>query len=110
MAQGSPASTNAVADFGRQASDGLERETRLLEQARSALGSSPADALATAQQHAARFPTGRLAAERTMIEIEALQRLGRHTEARAKAERLLEQSPKGLYTERVRRLLGQTSP
>lgn len=108
LAPGSPASTTAVADFGRQASDGLERETQLLEQARSALASSPSDALAITQQHTGRFPAGRLGAERTMIEIEALQRLGRHAEARAKAERLLERSPNGLYTERVRRLLGET--
>jgi hypothetical protein len=97
----------AVADFSDQASDGLAEETRLLEHARAALATDPARALAITRQHAAGFPAGRLSVERSIIEIQALQRLGRRSEARARGRRMLEQSPRGLYADRVRRILGE---
>ena len=60
-------------------------EPVLLEQARRALASSPATALALTNQHAARFPHGVLAQEREVIAIEALRRLGRGAEADRRA-------------------------
>ncbi len=60
-------------------------EPVLLEQARRALASSPATALALTAQHAARFPHGVLAQEREVIAIEALRRLGRGAEADRRA-------------------------
>ncbi len=60
-------------------------EPVLLEQARRALASSPATALALTNQHAARFPHGVLAQEREVIAIEALRRLGRSAEADRRA-------------------------
>jgi len=98
----------SIADFGAQATDALAAETRLLESARAALASAPGRALQITREHAARFPAGRLSAERSIIEIDALLRLGRRAEARARAERLLIRSPKSLYAERVRRLLGES--
>jgi hypothetical protein len=60
-------------------------EPVLLEQARRALASSPASALALTNQHAARFPHGVLAQEREVIAIAALRRLGRGAEADRRA-------------------------
>jgi hypothetical protein len=71
------------AEPAKSAADGAEglSEPVLLEQARRALASSPATALALTNQHAARFPHGVLAQEREVIAIEALRRLGRSAEA-----------------------------
>jgi hypothetical protein len=71
----------------KSAASGAEgpSEPVLLEQARRALASSPATALALTNQHAARFPHGVLAQEREVIAIEALRRLGRSAEADRRA-------------------------
>ncbi|HEY3498803.1 MAG TPA: hypothetical protein VGK73_29130 [Polyangiaceae bacterium] len=71
-------------------------EDQLLEQARSALRSNPAQALSLARQHQLDFPHGALAQEREVIAIEALRRLGRTEEAARRTERferLYPQSP-----------------
>ena len=82
----------------------LAAESTLLEQARREMRRAPAVALHIAGEHARRFPRGQLAAERTLIEVEALQRLGRGEQARARAKSL----PSGtLYAERVEQLLGR---
>jgi hypothetical protein len=85
--------------------DRLAREAALLERARASLQASPASALAGVREHARDFPDGQLRAERMFIEAQALKNLGRHAEARHKAERALAQYPKGLYAERVQRFL-----
>jgi hypothetical protein len=87
--------------------ESLAREARLLEEARSAIDSRPALALAKLREHVARFPKGKLAAEREILTVEALERTGRSGEARRLAEQLLERSPKGLYAERLRKLVEQ---
>jgi len=75
------------AEPSKSAASGAEgpSEPVLLEQARRALASSPATALALTNQHAARFPHGVLAQEREVIAIEALRRLGRSAEADRRA-------------------------
>jgi len=60
-------------------------ETALLEQARAALQSRPAEALALTRRHQALFPHGALAQEREVIAIDALERLGRKAAASARA-------------------------
>jgi hypothetical protein len=90
-------------------SGGLSAEAALLETARAQLRSSPSTALAIAAQHAARFPGGQLASERTLIQIEALHRAGRDAEARALARGLLGGAGAGMYAERVRQLLGDST-
>jgi hypothetical protein len=90
-----------------QAPLGLAEESRLLERARRALASAPASALELTREHTQRFPKAQLAAERNLIEIEALYRTGHRERARARAERLLAQSSDDLYGERVRRLLAK---
>ena len=96
-----------VPDAVPSAPGGLAEESRLLEQARRALGSAPAAALELTREHARRFPKAALAAERNLIEIEALYRTGQRDRARSLAERLLAAGTDDLYTERVRRLLAK---
>ena len=88
----------------------LSAEAALLEQARREMRQAPEVALSIAAEHAARFPRAQLASERTLIQIEALHRLGRDTEARGLASRLLAGSSAGLYAERVHQLLGAGTP
>ncbi len=89
--------------------DSLAQEVALLEQARSALGQSPATALALAETHATRFPGGKLAMERELVALDALRRLGRSGEARTRGEALLARARGGLYEARIRQLIGAGS-
>ena len=83
----------------------------LLEQSRREMRRAPALALQLADEHAARFPRGQLASERTLLQVEALHRLGRDAEARLVAGGLLKGKTGDVYRERVRQLLGdQVSP
>jgi hypothetical protein len=88
-----------------RAPDSLAEEAALLERARGALASSPGEALARTEEHAARFPSGKLGMERELVAIDALRRLGRRAEARTRAESLLERAHGGLYEPRLRQLL-----
>jgi len=102
---GARQSTDAPLPSAAPLKDRLAREAALLERARASLGASPASALQAVREHARDFPDGQLRAERMFIEAQALKNLGRHAEARHKAERALAQYPKGLYAERVQRFL-----
>lgn len=85
----------------------LSAEAALLEQARREMRGAPAVALSFAAEHAKRFPRGQLASERTLIQIEALHRLNRESEARSLGRGLLGGAGAGLYRERVHQLLGE---
>ncbi len=85
----------------------LSAESTLLEQARREMRRAPALALQIAGEHAQRFPGGQLGSERTLIQVEALHRLGRDQEARARADGLLRGVSGDLYRERVQQLLGE---
>jgi hypothetical protein len=85
----------------------LAAESLLLEQARGEMRSAPATALRLATEHGQRFPRGQLGSERTLIQIEALHRLGRDGEARSLARGMLAGGSTGLYAERIRQLLGE---
>ena len=64
----------------------LEAETALLERARAKLrGSDPDAALRLLAQHAAQYPAGLLASERTSTRVKALCKAGRADDARAEA-------------------------
>ncbi|WP_437577155.1 hypothetical protein [Sorangium sp. So ce887] len=93
---------------GSAASDGdaLLREATRLEQARARLAQSPEASLAALDEHRREFPKGQLTAEREFITIDALMRLGRTEEARARAEVFLMKYALSPYAERVRRLVG----
>lgn len=84
----------------------LAAESALLEHSRREMRRSPAVALQLADEHAARFPRGQLASERTLLQVEALHRLGRDAEARLVAGGLLKGKTGDLYRERVQQLLG----
>lgn len=87
--------------------EALEQEAALLREAQVALGASPERALLLTRQHRGRFPGGKLAAERELIAIDALVRLGRRSEADALGARVLARDPEGFYAERVRGLLAR---
>jgi hypothetical protein len=68
-------------------------EAELLERARAALKAEPGAALGLTRDHAQRFPGGVLAQEREIIAIEALSRLGRASEAAARASAFKKRYP-----------------
>jgi hypothetical protein len=82
-----------------------ETELSLLRRARAALVSNPADALQLSSLHAEQFPRGLLAQEGEVIAIEALVRLGRGDEARARATRFIEHYSGSVHVPRLRELL-----
>lgn len=100
---------NASAVPSASSGASLSAEAQLLEQARRELRRAPAFALQIAAEHAQRFPRAQLASERALIQIEALHRLGRDTEARALARSVSGGAGGGLYTERIRQLLGESA-
>lgn len=106
----SPAPPPPLAAPSASGAGSLSAESALLEEARREMRLAPSGALQTAAEHARRFPRGQLAAERTLIQIEALHRLGRDAEARRLASTLSSGAAGGLYDERVRRLLGEGEP
>jgi hypothetical protein len=77
-------------------------EAELLEQARSALRSDPARALARANQHASRFPGGALVQEREVIAIKALRQLGRTAEAERRAEAFAKAFPGSAFGRKLK--------
>ncbi|MBN1609443.1 MAG: hypothetical protein JW940_22625 [Polyangiaceae bacterium] len=85
-------------------------EARLLESARAALGTDPARALRITEEHARKHPMAQLSAERELIVIDALVRLGRRDEALRRAAPGLARAPNSLYAKRLRQLLGQAEP
>jgi hypothetical protein len=77
----------------------------MLERARASLEHDPAASLAELNAHAAAFPTGTLAMERELLAVNALGRLGRVREARARGEALLGDAQGSIYEARVRAML-----
>ena len=87
-----------------------ETEAALLSRAQAALASSPHDALTLTREHERTFMNGMLAPEREVIAIDALLRLGRSSEARARADRFLARSPHSAHARRVRVLISSEGP
>jgi hypothetical protein len=81
-------------------------ELSMLREAQAALASDPARALALANRHAELFPRGVLGQEREVLAIDALTRLGRAPDARARAARFQAAHPGSAYLPRVERLIG----
>jgi hypothetical protein len=77
------------------------RESALLQRAQGALASDPARALSLTDQHRRSFPAGALREEREAIAIQALRRLGREPEARARAARFETKYPNSVHRPRV---------
>ncbi|HMA94723.1 MAG TPA: hypothetical protein VKP30_18665 [Polyangiaceae bacterium] len=98
-----PQATPALAASSPDGS--LSDEAQLLETARESLD-NPARALALVRRHEVRYPKGQLGAERDLIAVDALLRLGRRSEAERRAAPRLKQDPNSLYAKRLRQLLG----
>jgi hypothetical protein len=77
----------------------------LLEAAQDKLASAPADALAKCDEHARAYPSGMLEAEREVLAVDALLRLGRRPEAEARAARFRASHPGSAYLRRLDTLL-----
>jgi hypothetical protein len=88
------------------ATDTLGAELKLLEEARAHYASDPQATLDRLDEHARRFPDGKLSSERELLALDALQRLGRVDDERARAERLLPTVRGTIYENRVRTHLG----
>jgi hypothetical protein len=82
-------------------------ETDLLGQAQSLLRSNPARALELASEHRRKFPRGVLVQEREVLSIEALERLGRHKEAVARADGFLRSFPGSAHRSKVNAVVGR---
>jgi hypothetical protein len=87
--------------------DPLAREAAMLEQSRAMLDSNPGGALEELDRYTERFPAGRLTIESGLLAVEALKRLGRIEEARARGAALLEQARGSLYEARIRTLMSE---
>jgi hypothetical protein len=96
----------AIAPPGNaHATEPPEPEVHLLARAQDALGSRPDDALRLCAEHERRFPRGAFTEEREVIAIDALVRLNRREDAKARGERFLKSHPGSADARRVRRLL-----
>jgi hypothetical protein len=84
-----------------------ESELELLRRAQSALGSDPARALAIVGDHQRLHPRSAYGQEREVLAIEALVRLGRRSEAVARADRFAAAFPKSAHNRRIDALLGR---
>lgn len=83
----------------------LAAETALLVRAQKRLASSPAEALAAADEHKGRFPNGALAAERELLAAQAWMALKQPEQARSRLRSLLAGRSGAIYAKRAQRLL-----
>jgi hypothetical protein len=84
-----PPSAAAPGGAAPRVDRGLAEELRQLEHARRLLHTSPQRALAAVRTQSQRFSQGALGAERDLLRIDALLRLGRAEQAQRLAERVL---------------------
>jgi hypothetical protein len=84
----------------------FEDETRRLELAVDALASDPSHALSLCNDDAIIFPDSPLGQEREAIAIDALTRLGKMNDAKARAKKFAVDYPGSIHLSRVRRLVG----
>lgn len=102
-----PGARQAAGDPASQPDEpSTDTEFSLLEQAQRALRSDPQRALELTVRDAKRHPSGALAQEREVIAIEALAKLGRIDEARARARVFFQAFPGSAHGPRVAALLG----
>lgn len=84
-----------------------EDEFELIQRAQDKLASEPASALTILQEHARLFPAGELTQERETMAIEALVRVHRKPEAKARASALVARFPRTPYVARLESALGE---
>lgn len=89
----------------------LSAELAMLDEARAVTGAGePARALSILDAYTERFPRGSMAAEATVLRIEALVRAGDRAAAQRSADAFLTSHPTSAYAERIRSLLGESNP
>lgn len=81
-------------------------ETALVRRAQAELRTDPQQALASCDAHARRFRRGALAQEREVVAIDALVRLGRRDEAKARSARFFSTFPGSGHRPRIESLVG----
>jgi hypothetical protein len=91
-----------------QPAEAQASEWQLVRQAREALGGDPGASLRLTAEHARLYPHGALAQEREVIAIDALVRLGRRDDAKARAEALLRRFPETAHRAHIEALLART--
>lgn len=104
-----PAPGTAPAPAPTPRDESLAAEAALLARAQRLLEGDPEASLELLDAHAG-FTHPRLAEERELLAVLALQRLGRGEAMRARGEAMLSRWPSGAAAQRVRRLLGATAP
>ena len=93
------------AERAKVSEDTLAGEAKLLNQAHAVMATDPRKALAIGNEHAKRYPRGQLAAERELILVQALVKLGRAREAEARGRALRKSAPKSIYDQRLDAIL-----
>ena len=102
----SAASPSKATSSGDPASD-LAAEQAVIDTARAALSRGRGgDALRATEEHAARFPRGRLSQERELLAIQALLLSGARRDAELRGERFKAIFPRSLYRSAIDELLG----
>ena len=101
----SNAGRGAPAEASSAPEDALAGEANLLNQAHVAMSTDPRKALTIASEHARRYPHGQLAAERELILVQALVKLGRVREAEARGRALRKSTPNSIYGDRLDTIL-----
>jgi hypothetical protein len=96
-----------VAAFSAPEKSSLDAELALLHRAKHALARDPAAALGTLERHRTEFVGSSLWAEREILAITALVRLGRRGEAEGRAESLRRRIPGSLYATRLDGILNE---
>jgi hypothetical protein len=87
----------------------LGDEAQALDRVRKQLGAGNAtQALAEIRRYRAKWPRGALAAEATLLRVDALLRSGNRSGAELEANRLIKRAPQSGYATRARALLGYT--
>lgn len=85
-------------------------ELELMHDAKAALASDPNQALSLLNRLAKLYPSGVLAQEREVLAIDALLRLGRKSEANARATRFASRYPGSAHWPHIQRLLANAGP
>jgi TolA-binding protein len=99
------AGQRAASGAASSVEDALAGEAKLLNDAHAAMATDPRTAYALASEHAKRYPRGQLAAERELILVQALVKLGRVAEAEARGRALRKSAPSSIYSERLDAIL-----
>ncbi len=87
--------------------DRLLRELALVDRARAGVLVDPEASLRDVNRHSSDFPDGQLVAEREVIAVHALLRLGRRDEARARGEAFIVHAPGSSAARRIASLLDE---